>query len=170
MKAFLQGTWLKHPLHPTLVHVPTALWTAALIFDILANLGIGGNAMVRTSFYAIGFGLLVALLAIPTGLADWWDIGRDKPAWKLGLYHLILNAVVTIIWAVNFYLRLDTAFVATTIASLPLLLSILGALILFISGYLGGRMVYDYGTSVARNSKEKWRRIAEAGQARVPPE
>ncbi|HEX6386012.1 MAG TPA: DUF2231 domain-containing protein, partial [Anaerolineae bacterium] len=139
------------------------MWTAALVFDVLANLGIGGNAMVRTSFYAIGLGLLVALLAIPTGLADWWDISQDKPAWNLGLYHMILNIVVTIVWAVNFYLRLDTAFEATTVATVPLALSVLGALILFVSGYLGGRMVYNYGTSVARNSKQKWRRIAEAG-------
>jgi hypothetical protein len=31
-------------------------------------------------------------------------------------------------------------------------------------------MVYDYGISVARLSKKKWRKIAHAGGANLPPE
>jgi hypothetical protein len=31
-------------------------------------------------------------------------------------------------------------------------------------------MVYDYGISVARMSKKKWRKIAEAGGANLPQE
>jgi hypothetical protein len=41
---------------------------------------------------------------------------------------------------------------------------------LAVSGYLGGLMVYDHGISVARQSKAKWRQLAEAGRARVPEE
>jgi hypothetical protein len=32
---FLKGKWLRHPLHPILVHVPMAIWPSALIFDLL---------------------------------------------------------------------------------------------------------------------------------------
>jgi uncharacterized membrane protein len=168
MKDFLQGRWLRHPLHPVLAHVPTALWPSSLVFDILANLGVGGNAMYQTSFYAMLFGLLVALLAIPAGLADWLDIKRDRPAWKLGLYHLILNLLVTVLWAINLVMRWGTLNTASAVP-LPLLaLSVLATLMLVASGYLGGLMVYDYGISVARLSKDKWRRIAEAGGANVP--
>ena len=28
IKAFLQGKWLGHPLHPAMVHLPTGAWTA----------------------------------------------------------------------------------------------------------------------------------------------
>jgi uncharacterized membrane protein len=170
MKAFLQGQWFGHPLHPALVHLPTALWLAALVFDSLTLLGVGGNAMVQASFYAILFGLLAALLAIPTGLADWWDIKREKPAWKIGVYHLILNIIVTIIFAVNLSLRVERLNEAAFVSLIPAGLSLIGALLLLISGYLGGRMVYGYGISVARLSKQKWRRIAEEGGANVPPE
>ncbi len=31
-------------------------------------------------------------------------------------------------------------------------------------------MTYTYGISVARMSKDKWRKIAEAGGANLPPE
>src|SRR5207249_3237877 len=100
---FLKGKWLGHPLHPILAHVPMAMWPGALIFDLLSQCPIGGNAMVRLSFYAIMFGLAAALLLI-------------------------------------------------------------------CSAYLGGRMVYEYGISVARMSKKKWRKLAAAGGANLPPE
>lgn len=168
MKDFLQGKWLKHPLHPILVHIPTALWPAALVFDILSNFGVGGNAMVQTSFYAIAFGVVAALAAIPTGLADWWDIKPDKPARKIGLYHMVLNLTITALQIVNLLLRLGTLTLDTSVAGLPLVLSVISTLLLGASSYLGGMMVFDYGISVARLSKKRWRRVAEASGANVP--
>jgi uncharacterized membrane protein len=172
MKDFLQGKWLKHPLHPMLVHIPTALWPAALVFDILSNFGVGGNAnaMVQTSFYAIAFGLAAALAAIPTGLADWWDIKPDKPARKIGLYHLALNLTITALQILNLLLRLGTLALDTAVAGLPLALSVISTLLLGASSYLGGLMVFDYGISVARLSKKRWRKIAEESGANVPSE
>jgi uncharacterized membrane protein len=170
MKEFLQGKWLKHPFHPILVHVPTAVWPAALLFDILANLGVGGNAMVQTSFYCILFGVVAALAAIPTGLADWLDIKRDRPAWRIGLYHMILNISITILQAINVALRWGDVSTAATVGTLPFILSIVSVLLLAVSGYLGGTMVYDYGVGIARLSKKKWRRIAQEGGANVPTE
>ena len=60
------------------------------------------------AFYARLLGWIVALLAIPTGFADWTDIRREKPAWKLGLYHMGLNVLVVILWAINLWLRVET--------------------------------------------------------------
>jgi len=90
-----------HPLHPIVVHVPMATWPGALIFDLLSQWNIGGNAMVRLSFYAIIFGLAASLLAIPTGLVDWAGIKKEKPAWKIGLYHMGLNLAVALLFAIN---------------------------------------------------------------------
>jgi uncharacterized membrane protein len=106
--------------------------------------------------------------AVPPGIADWSGIKRDRPAWKIGLVHMILNVGVIILWTVNLFLRWGSVDDAEAVGTIPLLLSAAATLVLLISGYLGGRLVYDYGISVARNSKEKWRRIAEAGGARVP--
>lgn len=167
LKKFLQGTWLGHPLHPTLVHLPMGLWTAVLVFDVLTVLGVGGNPLVITAYYALLVGFIVALLAIFAGLADWWDIGRDKPAWKLGLYHMLINILVTILAGANLTLRGDEALEATATPTTPLLLSLLMVGLLAVSGYLGGRMTFAYGTSVARQSKPKWRERAEAGGAQM---
>jgi uncharacterized membrane protein len=167
IKDFLQGSWLKHPLHPALVHIPMALWPAALVFDVLSYSNIGGNVMVRTAFYAVGLGLLVALLAVPTGVADWWDIRKGRRAYTLGLYHMGLNVLATAVWVASFIWRIRLLDADVVPLGL-LLLSVVGVLILFTSAYLGGRMTFAYGISVARHSKESWREIAEAGKARLP--
>jgi uncharacterized membrane protein len=166
----LKGKWLGHPLHPIIVHVPMAMWPGALIFDLLSQWHIGGNAMVRLSFYAIIFGLVASLLAVPTGLLDWSGIKKEKPAWKIGLYHMALNLAVALLFAVNLGLRWQTFRDATQVAATPLLLSVVGTALLIGSAYLGGMMVYQYGISVARMSKTKWRKIADAGGANLPPE
>ncbi len=168
MIEFLQGKWLKHPLHPPLVHVPAALWPAALVFDILSRIGEGDNVFVQLSFFSILLGLLVALVAIPTGYADWTGIRRDKPAWKIGLYHMGLNAVVWILSAINLIFRLEIYQTAQAVPFGLLWLSGLAVFLLLISGYLGGRMIYAYGINVARLSKGKWRAVAEAGKANLP--
>jgi uncharacterized membrane protein len=168
--AFLKGKWLGHPLHPIVVHVPMAMWPGALIFDLLSQWEIGGNAMVRLSFYAIISGLAASLLAIPTGLVDWTGIKKEKPAWKIGLYHMGLNLSVALLFAINLGLRVQTFRHDTKVAGAPLLLSAIGTALLIGAAYLGGMMVYQYGISVARMSKKKWRKIAEAGGANLPPE
>ena len=165
---FLQGKWLKHPLHPALVHIPTSLWLAAFLFDLL-SLWYPYNTFVQISFYAILLGLILALLAIPTGFADWTDIKREKPAWKLGLYHMVLNVIVTVLWGINLWMRMNTLTVMTSVPIGLVTLSGIASLLLIVSGYLGGRMIYAYGISVARLSKQNWREIAKEGGAAVPP-
>jgi uncharacterized membrane protein len=168
MREFLQGKWLGHPLHPFLAHLPTALWPAALVFDILSNLGVGGNAMVQTAFYAILLGLLAALAAAPAGFADWLDIKPDKPARRIGLYHMGINLTVVVLQVVNAILRWGEVGTAASVGALPLALSAVSTAALLVSGYLGGLMIYDYGINVARLSKGKWREIAREGGARLP--
>jgi uncharacterized membrane protein len=158
----------KFPYHAVVVHVPVGAWTFAFIFDLLTWLNMTGNTMVRLSFFSIALGLAVALVAVPTGVLDWGGVKPDKPAWKLGIYHMALNLLVTVIFSINLGIRLADWRVAERVGGLPLLLSGVGAILLLISAYIGGRMVYEYGVSVARGSKEKWKKIAEKGGAHIP--
>jgi uncharacterized membrane protein len=128
-----------------------------------------GRATVIASFACIAGGLLGALLAAPTGLADWLDIKPGKPARKLGVYHMVLNLIVTALFALNLLLRWDKFRTADRVSVIQLVLSAIGVAILAVSGYLGGRMAYDQGIGIARMSKEKWRRLAQAGHANLPP-
>jgi len=161
---------MKHPIHPIAVHLPLALWPGALLFDLLSRADIGGNAMVRLSFWAILLGLVAALVAIPTGIMDWSGIKKEKPAWKIGLLHMLLNAVVFVIFIFNAKMRIQSFRFDTEVDTTALTLSIIGTVLLIASAYLGGLMVYDHGISVARHSKKKWREMAEAAGSNVPPE
>src|SRR5947208_2290099 len=153
--------FLKHPLHPIAVHLPMALWPSAALFDLLSRANVGGNAMVRLSFWAIALGLVSALIAVPTGIIDWSGIKKEKPAWKIGLYHFGLNGLITILFVINLLLRLNTFRFDSEVEVGPFALSIIGSVLLIGSAYLGGLMVYDHGISVARHSKHKWRHAAE---------
>lgn len=170
VKDFLQGKWLGHPLHPALVHVPVGLWPGALILDLLTLTTLGGNVLVQVSFYAIALGLVVAVVAMIPGFADWSGIKREKPAWKLGIYHMILNIGSALVWACNLWIRWPRFQEAQQAAPLEILLSAGGTILLIVGGWFGGRMVFNEGTSVARLSKGKWRKIAEKGKAALPEE
>jgi uncharacterized membrane protein len=167
MKSFLQGGWLGHPLHPVMVHIPSSLLPAAFFLDALSFFGVAGQVLFQVSFYSILFGLLFTLLAVPFGLADWWDIKKDKPAWALGVYHMSFNMIAAVLWALNLGLRFQMIGEVQQTPGYLLALSAAGTLVLFISGYLGGRMVFGFGVSVARLSKDKWRQIAEEGGSRM---
>ena len=168
IKGLLGGKWLGHPLHPAIVHVPTGLWPAALIFDLVNYFGPAANSLVRTAVACIALGLLAALAAIPTGLADWWEIKPEKPARKLGWWHMGLNVVVFALMAISLGLRCRAGLDVARVAATPMLLTVAANIVLFVSGYLGGRMAYEHGISVARLSKQKWRQIARDGHAHVP--
>ncbi len=166
MREFFEGRWLGHPLHPILVELPVALWPVTFVLDLLTRLGIGENVLVRAAFVALILGVLSAAGAAVAGILDWSGVKQTNPAWRLGLYHLLLNVTATVLATASLILRAGRLD-ATETASLPLLLMLVVTLLLMVSAYLGGRMVYEYGISVARLTKDYWRSTAEAAGARV---
>jgi uncharacterized membrane protein len=80
-----------------------------------------------------------------------------------------MNVCVFALMAASLWLRWHDGLEAARVGIAPLISCAAANAILFVSGYLGGRMVYEYGIGVARMSKKKWRRIASDGHARVPP-
>ena len=169
IKALL-GHWLGHPLHPAVVHLPIALWLGALVFDVLNLCNVAGNPLVRTSYWAILAGLITLLIVVPAGIAEWTQIKPERPAWTLALWHMILNVIVALILVVSLYFRSGSAYDADRVPTLAFATTVVANIVLFVSGYLGGRMVYDHGIGVARLSKKKWRALAEAGHANLPPQ
>lgn len=163
----LQGKWLGHPLHPAIVHIPLGGWVAACGIDVSVLAGWTHGGPPRLALYCVVVGLIGVALAVPPGLADWAGIKREKPAWRLALYHLLVNVAATLVWVLNAVLRLRSA---DPLSGAILTTSILGTLLVLTGGYLGSLLVFDHGVSIARQSKSKWRRIAQRGGARLPEE
>jgi uncharacterized membrane protein len=157
------ATIAKHPLHPMLVVFPIGLWIFSLISDFVFLLG-GDVRWNDVAFYTMAGGLIGALVAAVPGFFDMFSISDPKVG-KLAWNHMILNLIAVAIFALNFYLRLGN----TPGAILPIVLSVAGVLLIAVSGWLGGEMVYVYGMGVQqsagtsagqrRKSKDDFRRV-----------
>ena len=114
----------KHPLHPMLVVFPIGLWIAALAFDIVL------------AFWNIIGGIVGALVAAVPGFLDYPC--RKGRAGRIATWHMVLNLAAVALFAVNAFIRLRV----NADSSWPLVLSLVGVVGVFVSGWLGGELVY----------------------------
>ena len=143
-KSLLHGTWLGHPLHPAITDVPIGAWLLAVIFDIvwLASPD-ANNWAARGAEIAVLIGILAAIAAAVTGLADWSDsYGAER---TVGLYHAGLNSLALILYIVSFFLRLADSTGESVVAAI---LGFIAIVSVFVAAYLGGDMVFGKGTGV----------------------
>ena len=152
VKDFLEGKPLRHPIHPMLVHFPIGLFFLSLLLDIASFVFPSVPNLVLGSFYAISLGVIAALLAAVPGFADYTDIRRDHPAKRTASAHMILNLIVVGLYAINLAVRFS-ADVDLRVHPLAFSFSLVGVALLSISGYLGGRLVYDDGIGVGRHKR-----------------
>ncbi len=163
LKSLLNGTWFGHPLHPVIMDVLIAAWLLTAIFDIIWLISPARNTWAGLGgFVAVIVGLLSALLAIATGLADRSDTyGAER---RIGLGHALFNASATILYLISFILRLQ-AFPGDGIAAA--ILGFVGLACVIYAGYLGGEMVFTKGTGVNHTA---WEAAGEDYEAVLPVE
>jgi nitrite reductase/ring-hydroxylating ferredoxin subunit/uncharacterized membrane protein len=167
VKNVLQGKQLRHPLHPFLVHFPIGLFTLSFVLD-LVSLFYPLDGLYRAAFYAIILGVVCSLTAAIPGFADFLDIREDHPAKLKARWHAGLNVLMVVVFAVDAWIRSRDLFVLKT-PIVPLLLSSFGILLLSVSGYLGGSMIYDDGIAVGRHRRRTRTPDRTLGIA-IPPE
>jgi uncharacterized membrane protein len=135
------------PTHPAIVHFPMALYPAALLFDMLAYVTDGGSLYTHGAFVLMLAATLMTVVAMVTGFAQLPDIPPDSPAWQMAITHMTVQMSAGGILLVSLLLRLHhvddarppvAAFVCT----------IIGVIVLFVGGWLGGHMVFTHGVSV----------------------
>jgi uncharacterized membrane protein len=146
----------KHPIHPMIIPFPIALWVFSVISDLIYFWH--GNNIWRDyiSFYTMAGGIIGAALAAVPGIIDYFSI-RDPKVSRLAAWHARINVLALLIFSVNLYLRTTGgAEKVNGSLTIPFLLSILGIILIMVSGWLGGEMVYVHGMGVeARVSEEK---------------
>ena len=137
-----------HPIHPMLIPFPLALWFFSLIADLIYLWR--GNPVWRDwiAFYALLGGIIGAVAAAIFGIIDWLSI-KDRAVKKVADWHARLNVIALLIFAASFYLRTTggSEWVGANY-TVPLLLSVVGVILITISGYLGGELVFGHGVAV----------------------
>jgi uncharacterized membrane protein len=145
-----------HPIHPMLIPFPIALWTFSLLADLIYVWG-HQSPIWRDwiAFYALGAGIIGGVLAAVPGIVDYFSI-KDPKVSKIAAWHARFNILALLVFAASFYLRTNNGSrmsVASFNAggfyfSTCILLSALGVILISISGYLGGEMVYVHHVAV----------------------
>jgi uncharacterized membrane protein len=67
---------------------------------------------------------------------------------KIAVTHMAINLTAVVLYAINIWLRAGGPTKFGTSLSTPVVLSIIGVALLFVSGWLGGQMVHVYGVGV----------------------
>lgn len=137
-----KASFAKHPIHPMLVPLPIGLWIFSLACDLI-RLMEGDIIWSTVALYALAGGIIGAVIAALPGLIDLLDMSASK-AKRIGIWHMAINLTLVAMYLVNFLWRRN----AEPGAMGPLALSILAVLLLGVSGWLGGEMVYVHGVAV----------------------
>lgn len=143
-RTFLNGTWLGHPLHPAITDIPIGAWLLTAILDIVWLAAPSTNAWAARGAEATALvGILAALAAAVTGLADWSDTyGGER---TVGLYHAGLNTLALVLYVISLVLRLGIGTGESVVAAV---LGFIALATVLVAAYLGGDMVFGKGTGV----------------------
>jgi uncharacterized membrane protein len=129
-----------HPIHPMLIPFPFALLCLLPVTDIVyATTELVFWASV--SYYVLWAGLVSAGLAAIFGLVDFIGVPRVRSV-RAGWAHMLLNVAIVALTVVNLLLRWNDS-IADIVPS-GLILSIVAAGLLLVSGWFGGELVYRH--------------------------
>ena len=132
----------KHPIHPMLVPLPIGLWIFSLVCDVVFVLGLGGEVWRTVALYTMVGGVLGALVAAIPGLIDMLSLPEGPR--KTAIVHMTINLTIVALYVVNIWLRIANPGNVRTTG----LLSLAAVALLTVSGWLGGKMVYEHGVAV----------------------
>lgn len=140
-----------HPIHPMLVHFPTALFAVSFGFD-LAGMVLGNPEFHHLSFYLVGTGLAGGVLAGVFGMVDLTGIKQgeimETAIWHAGLQILVLTA-----FGVLFGLRLRQYPDLGSPGYGMIIMAGSAVLIMLAGNYLGGELVFRHGVGIKRDEE-----------------
>lgn len=146
LRQLTNGRFLGHPVHPMLVHFPTALFTVSFLFDLIGT-WYSNDSLFAASFYCIGAGLAGGFFAALFGLIDYLALTEREPLFRKASRHALLQFTVLLLFGVIFGVRFEQAseFYApgSTVA-----VSGIGVILMLIGNYLGGDLVFRDGVGV----------------------
>ena len=139
-----------HPIHPMLIPFPLALWATSFVVDVLFYFLRHPTLLIIAKFM-IAAGCLGAVAAAIFGIIDWLSI-RDGEVKRVANWHARLNIAALVVFAISLFLRMSSysEFVGRRL-TIPFLLSLVGVILITISGWLGGELVFRYGVGQERN-------------------
>ena len=128
----------KHAQHVVLIHFPIALFVVAVAFDYLAQ-WTRNQALASAAYFNLVLAAISTLPSIATGLAAWpWAL-EGEPLKGILLLHLVLACGSSVfIWAASWIHWRARQRPAARLPSYRLAVEAVGALLVALTGHLGG--------------------------------
>lgn len=140
----------RHPIHPILVALPITTLVGAFVTDLL-YWRTADPFWAQGSYWLLWAGIVTAVLAALTGIIDFFSIERVRRH-AAGWIHAGLNTTVLVLSIINLWLRSGDGQEA--ILPWGLVISAVVTLLLMISGWYGGELIYRYKVAVFGDVRE----------------
>ncbi len=138
-----------HPIHPMLVPFPIACFVGTLLTDI-AYAASGEVQWANFSSWLLTAGLIISIFAVIAGLTDFFGERRIR-ALKHAWIHGIGNAIALILSIWNAFVHTHDGY--TGVWPTGLTLSAIVVVILVVTGWQGGSLVYRHGVALLPEDK-----------------
>jgi len=136
-----------HPIHPMLVPFPIGLWVFSLVADVI-YLWRGNTGWEWMASWTLLAGCLGAVAAGVFGIIDYFSI-TDKKVSNIAAWHARFNVLALLLFAGSWYMRRGVDFANPNgKLTIPIALSVAGVIVVTISGWLGGELVFKHGVGV----------------------
>jgi uncharacterized membrane protein len=133
-----------HPIHPMLIPFPIAFLSGVLVTDLTYIVG-GDGFWAEVSFWLLVAGIATAALASVFGAIDYLSNPRIRSL-NVARIHAAANLSVVSLAVISLLLRANDH--AGGVEPWGVLLSAAIALMLFVSGWMGGEMVYRHRVGI----------------------
>jgi uncharacterized membrane protein len=139
-----------HPIHPMLIPFPLALWATSFVVDVLFYFLRHPTLLVIAKFL-LAAGCIAAVVATIFGIIDWLAIENGEVK-RVANWHARLNVSALVVFAISLFLRMGSySNLVGRRLTIPFLLSLVGVILITISGWLGGELVFRYGIGQTRD-------------------
>ena len=143
---------IDHPLHPAVVHFPIALLMTAVFFE-LAGLWGRRDLFRQFGFWLLALGLVAGVVS--AGVGFWVHEAVEKsgvPEEAVDRHESLAVATLITFAVLMGYRRWARDRWTVRHQSLYSVLALAGAILLALTGYFGGDLVYQYGAGVQKTA------------------
>ena len=133
-----------HPIHPMLIPLPIGALVLSLVTDLVFVFG-GSEFWAEASWWLLWAGIVSGVLAAAVGAVDYLTIHRVR-SHRAGNIHLVTNVAVLALVVANLWIRAGDH--ATAITPAGVIITIVTAGLLGVSGWYGGELSYRHGVGV----------------------
>jgi uncharacterized membrane protein len=141
----------RHPLHPLIVPIPIGALVLAFVSDVLSMTTDDATYIAISSFLLLA-GIITSVLAAVLGIIEMMGVSRARTmglAWAHGGLNVLALILATISYLTRWSFVGDDA--PTSVGGFQVTLTGIVAVLLLVSGWIGGEMSYKHGVGVAES-------------------